>query len=595
MIDPFIQLAFNIHSNPGVFALLLGSGVSRSSGIPTGWEVVLDLIRRVAALEGEECDPNPESWYIDKYNEQADYSSLLERLAPTPDLRQQLLRSYFEPTDQEREESKKMPTIAHHSIAKLVRQGAFRVIITTNFDRLIEAALEADGITPSVISSPDDVDGAIPLVHGDCTVVKVHGDYLDTRIKNSPSELEQFDHRMDALIDRIFDEFGLIACGWSSDYDTALRSAIRRAPSRRYPFFWTTLGPVSPTASELMRFRQATEIGIDGADTFFARLEEKHDAIIRYAEPHPLSRNAALQTLKKYLSEPRFRISLDNLLRDEVRRTEESVNLPELVDASGTLSVERLSHNIRCYEEATSTLRALFACGTYWSSQKDRALWGDCFVAIGPLQNSGNGSTALLDLRMYPALLLKYVVGITSVLSNDYHILSEICTRQPSGRHAPAEDFGLFLHQMEVVNYENANALVNFWHSTDKKYHTPMSDHLFDVLRQDVEEQVMTADQYMRAFDKFEYLAGLIHLDLLLKKDPETRAWLPFGSYRWRSWGHYTSRYHVANAVAEEIAKAGDRWPPLQAGLFGGNLARLKEILERANKFLNNNHFQMWD
>jgi hypothetical protein len=60
MIDPFIQLAFNIHSSPGVFALLLGSGASRSAEIPTGWEVMLDLIRKVAALENADCEPDPE-------------------------------------------------------------------------------------------------------------------------------------------------------------------------------------------------------------------------------------------------------------------------------------------------------------------------------------------------------------------------------------------------------------------------------------------------------------------------------------------------------------------------------------------------------
>jgi hypothetical protein len=38
MVDPMLSLAFSVHSNKGVFALLLGSGVSRASGIPTGWE-----------------------------------------------------------------------------------------------------------------------------------------------------------------------------------------------------------------------------------------------------------------------------------------------------------------------------------------------------------------------------------------------------------------------------------------------------------------------------------------------------------------------------------------------------------------------------
>jgi len=44
------SIAFSVYSNKGVYALMLGSGISRSSGIPTGWEIVLDLIRKLAVL-----------------------------------------------------------------------------------------------------------------------------------------------------------------------------------------------------------------------------------------------------------------------------------------------------------------------------------------------------------------------------------------------------------------------------------------------------------------------------------------------------------------------------------------------------------------
>ncbi|BDO05164.1 hypothetical protein KAM622c_47510 [Klebsiella quasipneumoniae subsp. quasipneumoniae] len=52
--DPLTQLAFSIHENKGVFAILLGSGLSRSAEIPTGWEITIDLVRRVALAQGEE-------------------------------------------------------------------------------------------------------------------------------------------------------------------------------------------------------------------------------------------------------------------------------------------------------------------------------------------------------------------------------------------------------------------------------------------------------------------------------------------------------------------------------------------------------------
>jgi hypothetical protein len=199
MIDPMLSLVFAMQSNKGVYAFLLGSGVSRSAEIPTGWEVVLDLVRKLAHIQSEDCEPDPTEWYREKYKEDPDYSRLLDAIAKSPEERHQLLRGYFEPNEEEREQGLKQPTAAHRAIAELVVKGYVRVIVTTNFDRLVERAIEDAGITPTVISTPDAVEGALPVVHQRCCVVKVHGDYLDTRIKNTPEELAAYDDRMNEL------------------------------------------------------------------------------------------------------------------------------------------------------------------------------------------------------------------------------------------------------------------------------------------------------------------------------------------------------------------------------------------------------------
>ena len=107
MIDPIHSLAFSIQANRGVYAVLAGSGVSRAAKIPTGWEITLDLIRKLAKLYGETGDPDPELWYREKFEQEANYSDLLYAVAKTQAERQQLLRAYFEPNDQEREEGEK--------------------------------------------------------------------------------------------------------------------------------------------------------------------------------------------------------------------------------------------------------------------------------------------------------------------------------------------------------------------------------------------------------------------------------------------------------------------------------------------------------
>ena len=52
MIDPIHSLAFSMQANSGVYAGLVGSGVSRAAKIPTDWEITLDLIRKLANIKG---------------------------------------------------------------------------------------------------------------------------------------------------------------------------------------------------------------------------------------------------------------------------------------------------------------------------------------------------------------------------------------------------------------------------------------------------------------------------------------------------------------------------------------------------------------
>jgi len=137
MIDPLHSLAFSVQANPGVYAVLVGSGVSRSARIPTGWEITLDFVRKLAEVAGENCGTDPALWYRERYGKEPDYSDLLDALAKTPAERQQLLRAYLEPSEAERADGLKAPTAGHRAIASLAAKGYIRIIITTNFDRLM--------------------------------------------------------------------------------------------------------------------------------------------------------------------------------------------------------------------------------------------------------------------------------------------------------------------------------------------------------------------------------------------------------------------------------------------------------------------------
>ena len=183
-LDPSAALAVTLESAPGYYALLLGSGVSSSAGVPTGWDVVEDVARKLAIAAGEDPDDldDPIGWYKSAHGEDPDYSDLLEKVAPTASARQTLLASYFSPVDDDGEGSgDKQPSPAHRAIAELVASELVRVIVTTNFDRLTERAVQALGVDPVVVDSEDTAAGTTPLAHTGIRPTDVAGQLLFSR------------------------------------------------------------------------------------------------------------------------------------------------------------------------------------------------------------------------------------------------------------------------------------------------------------------------------------------------------------------------------------------------------------------------------
>ena len=137
------RLAFSITGSPGTYALLLGSGISSAAMIPTGWRITEDLIKRIARMRGaeEEASESPTAWYSNEFKQEPSYSALVAELGNTRSERQSILDGYIEPSEQDLEQGWKLPKSAHKAIAKMAKLGVIRVVITTNFDRLLENAL----------------------------------------------------------------------------------------------------------------------------------------------------------------------------------------------------------------------------------------------------------------------------------------------------------------------------------------------------------------------------------------------------------------------------------------------------------------------
>lgn len=574
VLDPMLSLAFSMHAHRGGYALLLGSGISRAAGIPTGYQVVLDLIRRIAAVEHEDPGPDPEAWFQTHFGEAPEYSAVLEKLGKTTAERARLLTQYFEASEEEREQGKKQPTAAHHAVAQLVAREYVRVVITTNFDPLLEQAMEALGINPTVVSSPDAAEGIPPLSHASRLVIKVNGDYRDARIKNSAAELEQYDSRMNVLLDRVFDEFGLVVCGWSGEWDTALRAALERCKNRRYTTYWTTLSAnMAPRTRSLLELRAAATILIKGADDFFRDLDARLRALEDVDRPHPLTRAVAIATLKRYLPQDSDRIRLRDLVMDEVRS---ALRLVSKENATAReFSSATLLARLKGSEAATETLRGLVAHGCYWS-RGPQGLWRDCLVRMSTVPKPHGWNYTDLNLKYYPALLLLYVGGFGCLCNGNYDILKQLfydVLIREDDYHEPEQAVSV-LHTHNVVAGNIAKSHMPGY----ERRHTPLSDYLCALLEPELREFLPNPAEYENAFDHFEYLKALAFVDVR-----QGNVWCPLGRFAWRN--RYDERDIVAK-INREVERAGPAWAPLRAGFFDGRLERFHQVNESLSGFL---------
>ena len=525
--DAIIRLSFSVYENPGVYALLLGSGLSRAAGIPTGWEITLDLIRRIALAQEEVDQADWVQWYREKFGDEPSYSNLITKLGPTRHERRSILNSYIEPSEEERNNHRKTQTKAHEAIADLVYDGFIRVIVTTNFDRLLENALRARGLKPTILDSVNAIQGAEPLIHSKCCVVKLHGDYKDARILNTDIELSQYAPEFEALLDQILDEHGLIVCGWSGEWDRALCHAITRSLSRRYSLFWTTRKPIGDTGRRIVEHRRGNIVPIVDADDFFCKLRNKVATLAHTHRRNPTDVQLLVNSAKRFVTKSEYRIELHDLLESETQSyLEKLLNYTPQVD----LNIKSVESLIDFQESTTEPLgRILGVLGR----------WGDG-VEYGTVVNSiltlwlrlGDTRSNKSHLNRYPAVLLLWAYGIGLTLAERWADLHALLMHPVSSNSDHPKNLVYVVSKWLLDGYNN-----EIWKKLPgmQDRYTPDADHFLQVLNRWRDSFAAVHADFESVHDVWEILFALSYRESV----PDAPAhdgvrWSPVGRIAWR-------------------------------------------------------------
>ena len=183
-------------------------------------------------------------------------------------------------------------------------------------------------------------------------------------------------------------------------------------------------------------------------------------------------------------------------------------------------------------------------------------------------------------LFRYPALLTLYSGGITALAAKKYATFAALLgtTRCRLLR----DDLPMVLG----VNTWDVMEKREKWLPGKETHYTPLSDNLFELLRDPLHEYLPDDRRYEEAFDEFEYILSLICCHF--SNEEYGRYWLPFGRFTWnyKREGRNSPGNSPMNKVEAETEKVGPEWPLLKFGLFSGSLERFQEIKQRADQLI---------
>lgn len=577
-IDKLTTLAFSMYSNKGAYALLLGSGISRSAHIPSGWEVEEKLIQRLAASKSITHSENWHQWYKKTYKQSASYSSLLAEIVKTSTERVQLMKSFFEPTDEEKGLGWKVPTKAHASIAKLAKKGYIRVILTTNFDRLLEKAFEMEGITPQVISYEEAISQATPIVHSKIpTIIKINGDYIDCRFRNTIEELDEYPERMKLYLHRIFEDYGLITCGWSGDWDKGLIDILNGTARSRYNSFFTSVGEVSNSIKSLSQNRHGEVMTTDSADELFSELYEQVMALEKYDANTNMSHEMMMARVKKYLSSKQYDIEFADIIEKWGAKAYEQVT--ENAHYHFDLTIENFDRYLELHRSAVNPLLDAVILTSRWGKEWHIKLFGDILKKLCIMPINGDfireGTQFLHSLA--PMLLLN-TIGIACVKYGRFLELNDILKLSVPGSNFMKPD------RLPLLYLLDSHWRREIWTQLKgHNYYYPFSFFLLEELKPLFKGYFVTDSEYENVFYIWEHLKSLVYG---YNKCYLGNFRVPMGNFLCQR-----TEYNKQEPYSLFFGEADDlknNWEPIKQGMFGGSYDNYKQIYNQAETYYQN-------
>jgi NAD-dependent SIR2 family protein deacetylase len=260
------------------FALFLGAGASKTSGVKMSGDLIRDWRSAYHKMYGEGMP-------FDDYNDypafdtNEEYSALFESLYDQPSQRREFIESCIKDA---------YPSWGYIYLVNLLTENVFNTVFTTNFDDLLnEACYQFSGTTRPIVCAHDSSIRSIRITSKRPKIIKLHGDFLFDNIKNTVTELETLEDNMKEKFRQYATEFGLIVVGYSgsdrSIMDT-LSMLLKSENNFPHGIYWCVQkgATLTPTVEMMTHYANFRIIEIAGFDDLFADI---HESLAKKLQP----------------------------------------------------------------------------------------------------------------------------------------------------------------------------------------------------------------------------------------------------------------------------------------------------------------------
>ncbi len=327
-------------------------------------------------------------------------------------------------------------------------------------------------------------------------------------------------------------------------------------------------------AAIIARGCEGTDALAQSRDSYVAKVS--HETVRKAPVDKKAECEEIVKKTKEYMSEEKNRIKLDDLVVEEIRKVIDLTSQEHFPLSMSTITVDEIVKRLSSYEEILKPVRAIITVLCHWGSDKHRPLIQKIITRIAEVSIAQSGLTVLLQLRWYPIHLLLYTGGIAAIAAEKYENLAALFMADgpdPEYRRKVKAVILPMCDQMAGLD-DQFKKLPGL----EKKY-TPRSEHMFEILQADLEDIVFLGNSYESLFDRYELFQMFVYADL------EDYDWGPIGRFGWK---HARGTSTLVADYIEVAKKQGDKWPPIQAGLFRSDINRFDKIsgllVQRLNK-----------